>query len=220
MIHKIPKTFAAFLKKRYNVKVLNKNRLPKKGAAIYAFNHPSRSDGLMAWLFLPGRPVRFLAKNSTFSMMWPVMHLAKQIPVYSGQKRGHETIAAALKALRKGKIIGIYPEGSSGNAANTPELREFKTGIGRLALLTGAPVYPIAIIGSYAPFKKVWSLPDTKENLTYVIGKPMYFKPHENGDSDMTLNKHVAMQIHDAIKDLLIEAKAPKEYLPKSKTFI
>jgi 1-acyl-sn-glycerol-3-phosphate acyltransferase len=132
--------------------------LPEHGGFIAVANHVSEVDPLMVGEFLidAGRPPRFLAKKELFRtapLKW-ILRGAKQIPVDRNSADASKALAAAVEALERGECIFIYPEGS---ATRDPALWPMKarTGVARLALLSGAPVVPIAQWGPQAilPYK-------------------------------------------------------------------
>jgi 1-acyl-sn-glycerol-3-phosphate acyltransferase len=121
--------------------------LPAEGGVIIAANHVSEIDPFAVGEFLldHGRPPRFLAKAELFRkapVKW-VLNGAEQIPVTRNSVDAALALEPAMDALRRGECVLIYPEGS---ATRDPELWPMKarTGIARLALLSGAPVIPIA----------------------------------------------------------------------------
>jgi 1-acyl-sn-glycerol-3-phosphate acyltransferase len=92
-----------------------------------------------------GRPPRVLAKAELFRkapVKW-VLNGAQQIPVSRNSVDASLALEPAVEALRRGECVLIYPEGS---ATRDPQLWPMKarTGVARLALLSGAPVIPIA----------------------------------------------------------------------------
>ena len=127
--------------------------VPPTGGVILAANHISRVDPIaLADFFVSGvgRPARFLAKSSMFEGRGLVAHVmrgAKQIRVHRQTDDASLALRDAVKALRDGEAIGIYPEGTvSRDPHKWPMVG--KTGVARLALLSGAPVIPIAQWGA------------------------------------------------------------------------
>lgn len=111
------------------------------GARILAVNHVSLLDGPMVWAAVP-RPVHFLVKKEMFrSVFGVVLRGVGQIPIdRSGPDRS--AMLTALHALRTGRLVGIFPEGSRGRG----DVAEVRTGIAWLALQSQAPVVPVAVI--------------------------------------------------------------------------
>lgn len=125
--------------------------LPASGGVIVVSNHVSYADPLAVGRYLvwSGRWPRYLGKAELWTM--PVIGwLARschQIPVYRNSIRAKDALSAAEAALETGECIAIYPEGGRGrDPEGWPQTA--RTGVGRLALITGAPVIPIANWGA------------------------------------------------------------------------
>ncbi len=125
--------------------------LPREGGFIVATNHLSEIDPLMLAHFLVdhGCPPVFLAKSSLFEI--PVLGKALrplgQVPVYRGSRQAAESLREAQRVLAQGHAVAIMPEGT---LTRDPDLWPMKarTGVGRLALVSGAPVIPV---GQWGP---------------------------------------------------------------------
>ncbi len=121
--------------------------LPHSGGFIVAGNHISEIDPFMVAHFLVnhGWAPRFLAKSGLFDV--PVVGTALrqlgQVPVYRGTRQASESLKDAAAAVRQGDCVVIMPEGTLTREPGLWPMRA-KSGVGRLALMTGAPVIPIA----------------------------------------------------------------------------
>jgi len=93
-----------------------------------------------------GRVVRFIAVADVFEhrVVGSALRGLRQIPVYRGAG-DRRAFAAALEALEAGSLVGIAPEGRVGVG---PDLQPARTGTARIALLSGAPVVPVAVWGT------------------------------------------------------------------------
>ncbi|MDQ6835885.1 MAG: 1-acyl-sn-glycerol-3-phosphate acyltransferase [Actinomycetota bacterium] len=117
------------------------------GPIILAPNHASFMDHFFAGAFVRRR-VQFMAKSQLFGKgipQWIFSH-GGVFPV----RRGHqdeEAFISAFQILERGGAVGMYCEG--GRSRNGQMAAEARPGIGRLALESGAPVVPVAILGSY-----------------------------------------------------------------------
>jgi len=127
--------------------------IPASGGVILAVNHISHADPVVVADYIiygNGRSARFLAKSSLFKgngLVGRVMRGAKQIPVHRQTADASLALRDAVEALERGECIAIYPEGTvSRDPDKWPMLA--KTGVARLALLSGAPVVPMAQWGA------------------------------------------------------------------------
>lgn len=126
--------------------------VPRAGAVILACNHLSFSDSIFTPLIVKRR-VTFVAKAEYFTGGGVKGWLTRQffvstgtIPVdRSGGQAAQAALDTQLRVLRSGNIAGIYPEGT-----RSPDGRLYrgKTGVARLALTSGAPVVPVALLNT------------------------------------------------------------------------
>lgn len=147
------------------------------GGAVLAMNHISYLDfALVGTAALPmKRYVRFMAKREIFDnkLAGPLMRGMHHINV--DRANGSASLATALRALRAGEIIGIFPEGT---ISVSFEIKELKSGAVRLAQGAGVPVIPTIIWGS----QRLWTK-KVKRNLrqrgvpiSVTFGEPIYFE--------------------------------------------
>jgi 1-acyl-sn-glycerol-3-phosphate acyltransferase len=128
------------------------DRLPRTTPVILASNHLSFIDSVVIPLVVPRR-VRFLAKAEYFEghglrgwANWIFFRLVDAVPVRrGGQRESMAALDAALEVLRSGCAFGIYPEGTR---SRDGRLYRGRTGVGWLALSSGAPVVPVALDGT------------------------------------------------------------------------
>jgi 1-acyl-sn-glycerol-3-phosphate acyltransferase len=121
------------------------NNVPETGPAILAPNHFSYMDHFLIGMFIR-RKVRFMAKSQLFTPVARWVYLQGGVfPVRRGA-RDEDAFITAEAILDASGVVAMYPEGGR---SRTGELQAHaKPGIGRLALQSGAPVVPIAILGS------------------------------------------------------------------------
>ncbi len=121
-------------------------RVPE-GPCVVVANHLSALDIPLLVACLPGPP-RFMAKHTLFYVPifgW-AMRLEGFVPVDRTQgRRARASLEPATEALRRGRRIMVFPEGTRSRTGRTGA---FKTGAFRMALATGAPIVPVALIGT------------------------------------------------------------------------
>lgn len=131
----------------WTVQATGVEHIPAEGPAVLVSNHVSYLDPLLLGLAAQrrGRWVRYLAKRELFARRatgWPLRTMG-HIPVDRGGDAA-ASLVAALRALRRGEVVGVYPEGT---ISRTLVVGHGKTGAARLALVSGAPLVPVAVWG-------------------------------------------------------------------------
>lgn len=160
-------------------KVEGLEHIPANGPAILASNHLAVADSFYLPLVVPRR-ITFLAKQEYFTgtglkgraIAW-FYTVAGQVPIdRTDADSAQAALDTASRILDQGKLLGMYPEGT-----RSPDGRLYKgkTGLARLALESGVPVIPVAMIGTDVvnpPGSKMWRF----GRVTVRIGKPMDFR--------------------------------------------
>ncbi|MCP9276449.1 lysophospholipid acyltransferase family protein [Mycolicibacterium arenosum] len=156
--------------------------VPDSGPMILASNHLAVADSFYLPLVVHRR-ITFLAKAEYFTgtgikgwfTRW-FYTAAGQVPIdRTDADSAKDALAAAQRVLDAGKLLGMYPEGT-----RSPDGRLYKgkTGLARVALETGVPVIPVAMIGTDVvnpPGSKMWRF----GRVTVKFGKPMDFTRFE-----------------------------------------
>ena len=146
----IARTVFAFEGLRFEVE--GEEHIPATGGAVIAVNHTGYMD--FTYAGLPPRRVkryiRFMAKKEVFDnkISGPIMRALKHIPVDRGA--GAQSYKAAVDSLRKGELVGVYPEAT---ISRSFEIKEFKSGAARMAIEAGVPIIPTVIWGA----QRVWT---------------------------------------------------------------
>jgi 1-acyl-sn-glycerol-3-phosphate acyltransferase len=167
--------------------VEGEENIPPEGAAIFASNHLSFSDSIFLPLVLPRR-ITFLAKADYFNgrgvkgrATAAFFKGAGQLPVdRSGGGAGDAALNSGLKVLRRGELLGIYPEGT-----RSPDGRLYRgrVGVARMALEAACPVLPVAMIGTDKAQPAGKKVPKIMR-IGVRIGKPLDFSRYEGMEND------------------------------------
>ena len=126
--------------------------IPATGGVIIVPNHESHFDPLVVAHYIYGarRWPRFLGKASLWKVpvLGFLLRKVQQIPVERGSVEAVKSLDALVEALDNDGVVVIYPEGTTTRHPDLWPMRG-KTGAARLALLTGAPVIPVANWGAH-----------------------------------------------------------------------
>lgn len=160
------------LKLWFNWKMEGLERVPARGPIIVAANHLSYVDPFAHGYFVDraGRRPRFLAKQELFENVFlrTLLLGAGQIPVERGA--GDQTaLEEATRALERGEVVVVYPEGTS--VTDRPDFSPArgKTGVARLCLSTGVAILPVATWGGQYVWRK-------GERVRLQFGRPLWLK--------------------------------------------
>ena len=169
--------------------------VPATGGAILASNHLSAAD----WVFMPlslKRRVTFLAKAEYFTgrgvkgaAQRAFFSAAGQVPIdRSSASAAEDAIQTGLRILRQGKLLGIYPEGT-----RSPDGRLYrgKIGVARMALETGVPVVPVAMV--YRKKKLPFGRSITRVKVRF--GAPLDFSRYEGMSGDRFVERSITDEI-------------------------
>jgi 1-acyl-sn-glycerol-3-phosphate acyltransferase len=172
----------------WHVNQYNAENVPAEGPVLLAGNHTGFLDGPLIVGVAP-RPVHFLVKKEMFvGPLGPILqHFLGQIPV----DRDHPdraAIQAALATLRTGGVLGVFPEGTR----TTGEFESVHNGLAYFAVATGAPVVPVACLGTSANGRTVGSLPRARTHLDLVYGTPVTLAELSQGSEGLGRRQKIA----------------------------
>lgn len=201
-----------FLHLLWRPEVSGGEHIPATGGAIIASNHLSVVDSIFLPLMLD-RPLTFAAKSEYFTGKRPsqlfagaYLRATRQLAVdRDGARAAQDMLDAALALLRAGDLFGIYPEGT-----RSPDGRLYRgrTGIGWLALASGVPVIPVAMLGTDRVLPPGHTIPGLHK-VRIRIGEPMTFEAYQGNGSAAQARRAIADEVMKAI-----QALSGQEYVP------
>jgi 1-acyl-sn-glycerol-3-phosphate acyltransferase len=153
---------------------VGREHLPKDGPLLLAANHRSFLDPFVIGTLIR-RPVYYMAKRELFEKPWQawILNALGAFPVDRGAGDG-QAMATAKAILQRGDCVVIFPEGTR---IRRGPLSSPRRGIGRLALETGAPIAPVAVIGTDA-VRRGWRIRPRKVRLR--VGRPLHYPTVES----------------------------------------
>ncbi|SDY92863.1 1-acyl-sn-glycerol-3-phosphate acyltransferases [Micromonospora pattaloongensis] len=186
------------------IRVEGAEHIPASGGAVIACNHVSYLDFIFCGLGAqPARRlVRFMAKQEVFAhpISGPLMRGMHHIPV--DRSAGLASYREALAALRRGEVVGVFPEATISRSFT---IKELKSGAARLAAAAKVPLIPMTVWGTQRLWTKGRPRTLTRRHLpiTVLTGEPL---------------APAATRDHDAVTDALRERlsalldRAQREY--------
>jgi 1-acyl-sn-glycerol-3-phosphate acyltransferase len=213
------------LKLVFRPQVEGRENVPDDGPAIIASNHLSFSDSIFMPLMVKRR-VTFVAKQEYFTGKGLKGRLTKMffvgtgcIPVdRSGGRAAQAAIDTGMRVLSEGNIFGIYPEGT-----RSPDGRLYrgKTGVARMALESGAPVIPVAMMNSDEIQPTGQIIPNLRRPKIR-FGRPLDFSRYQGMSGDRFIERAVTDEIMYELMQLsgreYIDIYAQKAKTTESKT--
>lgn len=190
----IKNIFFIFFTIFYRLKIINHDCIPVAGGVIVAANHVSYLDPPVLGASLKRQPV-YLARQGLFNIpVFRVLARAFALPVNRGKPQP-STIKEAVRRLRKGEMIVIFPEGgirAEGSA------QDVKRGVGMIAAMSRVPVVPAYIDGTDK------ALPDGARlfrpaRIRVVFGNPIV---PEQAETSKHYQEKIAEEIMDRIRQL------------------
>jgi len=189
--------------------------LPTDVGFVVASNHMTNVDPVTFAHFLwdNGFAPKILAKASLFKVpvLGGVLRATGQIPVYRNTTAAVDSLAAGVAAIEAGEAVAVFPEGT---LTREPDLWPMagKTGVARLALMTRAPVVPVAqwgaqdLLGRYSK----WFKPIPPKKITVVAGPPVVLDDLYGRPLDNVTLREATERVMDAITALLEDVRGEK----------
>jgi 1-acyl-sn-glycerol-3-phosphate acyltransferase len=189
--------------------------VPATGGALLVANHISHLDPIFTGLFVhrARRVPRFLAKHSLWSVpvLGTVLRGTGQIPVYRESADAQQSLRAGTEALRAGKVVVIYPEGTITRDPQAWPMHS-RTGVARLALSSDVPVLPAVHWGTHEVYdgygKRFRPLPRT--TITVRCGPPVDLSAYRGRPLDGPLLREVTDLLMARVRELLADVRGER----------
>lgn len=180
----------------YRVRALEANHVPATGPVILAPNHGSFLDHFLL-AGIAGRRLSFMAKSEIFRWPTSLTNRLGAFPVRRGG-RDDETFTTAHAVLARSGCLVLYCEGTMSRDGTVRE--RAKPGIGRLALESGAPVVPVALLDTHHIQRKRFP------RVTVRFGAPLTFarQPSPSREQQQQIADAVLAEIkslHEALEN-------------------
>lgn len=182
----------------WRVRAVGRENVPLTGKVILASNHLSFLDHFVTGavvkrqLFFISKVQHFESKVKAFLFQrWGVIPLARG----SGDRAAFD---ASLEVLRRGDAFIIYPEGTR---SLDGRLHKGHSGVARLALMTKAPVVPVACVGTYENLPKGAAKPKFHK-VEVRFGRPLDFSKFKGKQGDRAVLRRITDTVMAEIRAL------------------
>ena len=153
------------LRRVYRIEVVGADRVPASGGAILVANHESIWDPFVLGV-VTDREIHYLAKAELFRRQ-PLAGALRSLNAFPVERGAgdHGAMREAVRRLRRGELLGIFPQGTS----KLERQNGWHRGAARVALATGAPLVPVRLSGTRP-------LPGPTR-IRIVVGEPITVEP-------------------------------------------
>ena len=183
----------------WRLEVENPASVPHHGGAIVAANHISFFDSIALMMATP-RCVSFVGKSEYLSS-WKTRRLFPalgMIPIDRASSfRSWDALEIAARVLRAGGVFAIYPEGTR---SRDGRLHRGRSGVGQLAVVTGAPVIPVGIVGTDAIQPPGARVPRPFRQAVVRFGRPIVATDYKGSRRER--RRRITADVMSAIREL------------------
>jgi 1-acyl-sn-glycerol-3-phosphate acyltransferase len=185
----------------WHIHVDGLDNVPAAGPAIICPNHTSVIDSFLLPATLPRR-ITFVGK-AEYLDSWKTRHLFPALGMIPIDRAGGDASKRALDAaagvLERGELFGIYPEGTR---SRDGRLHKGHTGAARLALRTGAPLVPVAIVGTRAIQPPGARVPRPFKHCDIRVGRPIDCRRYAGRSDDRLVLRQLTDELMFEIRAL------------------
>ncbi len=177
------------------------DRLPESGPAILAPNHVSFLDSAFLMLQVP-RNISFVGK-AEYMDSWKTKYFFPMMGMIPIDRAGGDKSQAALDTaedvLRRGELFGIFPEGTR---SRDGFLYKGRTGVARLALKVGCPIFPVGVVGTREIQPPDAKLPKVRRDCSITIGRPINVARYVQRADDHLALRQITDELMFEIREL------------------
>jgi len=186
---------------------------------ILAANHQSHLDQIMTGYVCVPRRFHMIGQTDRYSgllklFLYLIYFIAGVIPLNRKSEKSREKVLEeAVKVLKKGDILVIYPEGTR---TKTGEIQKGRFGVAKIYLRTGVPILPVGIKGVFELMPCGKGIPKIKKIVEINVGKPLYFKEEfemaKNLKCDSEEYKNICQKITDRVMEEITRLATKYEF--------
>ncbi len=190
----------------FKLKVVGSENIPRHGPGIVCSNHCSYLDPMLAVVAIP-RKAYSLSRKEVYRqpLLGPFVRHLGAVCVDRDAPAQKEALATLLRIMDDGNLCVIYPEGT-----RSPDgyLQKPRNGAAFLAVKSGAPVIPMAVIGAYECWPRQRRIPRVGQHVTVRIGAPAFYRLPANQASNHEELTRISNDIMNRIRALQDQGQA------------
>lgn len=190
---------------RYEVEGLE--NIPENEAVLYIGNHRSIFDVIIGYMLVKG-PTGFVAKmeiRKVVTLRWWMEEVNCLFIDRDDLKQSLQVILEAIKKVKSGVSIWIYPEGTRSRGADPAELLPFKEGSFKIAEKSGCKIIPVAMLGT----EEIWEAQKPRicrKRVKVRIGEPIEISALPKEDA-----KRIGMYTRERLIGMIWEMQAEQK---------
>lgn len=192
---------AFFLRTGTKIVTTGMEHIPAHGGGVVAINHTSYVDWMAAGLAVRRRRrrLRYLVKAELQQVKiidFAIKH-TRTVPV--DRNAGALAFSAAVQRLKDGELVGVFPEAT---ISRSFELKQFKSGVDRMAAESGLPIIPMIVWGT----QRIWTkghpknLRRNKTPVVVAVGPPLY-AASDDTQTGLALRESMTTLLHRVQQD-------------------
>ena len=160
------------LRRCYRVEVHGAEQVPRSGPVLLSVNHIGYLDGPLLGAVAPRASHALVKKEMFVGRTGRLLTAVGQIPV-ERLEVDPAAVRRCVRALRQQRSVVVFPEARRGGG----EVANARRGVAYLALVSGAPVVPVAVLGTRLPGASIHSRPPRGSRLVASFGAPVPVDP-------------------------------------------
>jgi 1-acyl-sn-glycerol-3-phosphate acyltransferase len=201
----------------FRFRISGQEHVPRTGGAVLCINHVSYVDFILAGYGARAskRFTRFMAKREVFDhpVAGPLMRSMKHISV--DRAEGQQSYDDAVDYLRKGEVVGVFPEAT---ISRSFMIKELKTGAVRMAADADVPLIPVILWGTQRLMTKDHPRDFGRhKTISITMGEPIDPQGKNAVEKTAELKEHMSSMLDEAIRSYPAEEQPPGSWwLPAS----
>ena len=201
----------------FRFRISGQEHVPRTGGAVLCINHISYVDFILAGYGARAskRFTRFMAKREVFDhpVAGPLMRSMKHISV--DRAEGQQSYDDAVDYLRKGEVVGVFPEAT---ISRSFMIKELKTGAVRMAADADVPLIPVILWGTQRLMTKDHPRDFGRhKTISITMGEPIDPQGKNAVEKTAELKEHMSSMLDEAIRSYPAEEQPPGSWwLPAS----